>query len=102
MTDRAFLERLSKELADQGKLIEAGWVAYRVMVLPPNAPAIQIDECRLAYMAGAQYLFFSILTILDPGEDPTDADLNKMDLINKELQTFAKDLEQKIEKGTSP
>jgi hypothetical protein len=26
MADRAFLERLTKQLADEGKLIEAGWV----------------------------------------------------------------------------
>lgn len=29
MADRAYLERLSRELTDKGKLIEAGWVGLR-------------------------------------------------------------------------
>jgi hypothetical protein len=72
MPDHAQLERiateLSKKLADEGKLIEAGWVGYRMMVLPPDAPQVQIDECRMAFMAGSQHLFSSIMSILDPGE----------------------------------
>ncbi len=82
------LEQWTKQLADEGKLIEAGWVGYQLAVLPPNAPQIQIDECRQAFMAGAQHLFHSIMSILDPGADPTDADLRKMDLIDKELTAF--------------
>ena len=73
MADRAFLERLSKELADKGLLVEAGWVGYRLFVMPPNAPPIQLDECRLAFMSGAQHLFASIMNILDPDAEPTDA-----------------------------
>ncbi len=29
MADRQFLEQLTKRLADEGKLIEAGWVSLR-------------------------------------------------------------------------
>jgi hypothetical protein len=93
MADRAFLERLSRELADQGRLIEAGWVGYRLMVMSPTAPPIQLDECRLAFMAGSQHLFSSLMNILDPGAEPTDADLRKMDLIELELLKFAEEFE---------
>lgn len=101
MPDRAEIERiateLSKKLADEGKLIEAGWAGYRMMVLPPNAPQIQIDECRMAFMAGSQHLFSSIMTVLDSGdEEPTEADLRKMDLIDKELRAFAREIEMKV------
>ena len=89
MADRALLERLSRALTEQGLLIEAGWVGYRLAVISPDAPAIQLEECKLAFFAGAQHLFSSIVTILDPGEEPTDADIHKMDLIDKELQKFA-------------
>jgi hypothetical protein len=98
MADRAFLERLTKQLADEGRLIEAGWVAFRLMVMSPNAPAIQIDECRMAYMAGSQHLWASVMAMLDPGEEPTDADLSKMDLINKELEAFTREMEQRVKR----
>jgi hypothetical protein len=89
---RELVERVTKELADKGKLIEAGWVGYEKLVLPPTAPQIQIDECRTAFFAGAQHLFGSIVSMLDqsnPDKDPTTADLRKMDLIHAELQSFA-------------
>lgn len=101
MPDRAEIQRLatevSKKLADDGKLIEAGWAGYRYLVLSPTAPPIQIDECRTAFMAGAQHLFSSIMVILDPGDaEPSAADLKKMDLIHAELQTFASEMEQRV------
>ena len=94
-TDEA-LHHLSCKLADEGRLLEAGWVSLRMAVIPPNAPAIQIDEMRMAYMAGAQHLFASIMTILDPGEEPSEADLRKMDLIGAELDAFAEEMELRI------
>ena len=103
MADRAFLERLTRELADQGKLVEAGWVGYRLMVMSPDAPAVQLDECRIAFMAGSQHLFSSIMTMLDPGDGESEADLHKMDLIDKELRAFAKEMELRVSrsKGTA-
>jgi hypothetical protein len=98
MTDdrTKLLEALSKRLADEGKLIEAGWVSLRLMVVPPDAPQVQLDEMRMAYMAGAQHLFASIMSILDPGEEPTERDLKRMDLIDKELDEFRKKMELRV------
>lgn len=93
MADRAFLERLTKELANQGKLIEAGWVSLRLNAIFPKAPAIQLQEMRLAYMAGAQNLFTSMMNILDEDREPTEADMTRMDLIHKELEAFRGELE---------
>ena len=98
MADRAFLERLSRELTDQGKLIEAGWVGLRLHVIPPNAPAEHLNEMRMAFFAGAQHLFTSIVTILEPGVDETENDLTRMDNINEELRAFAEELELRISK----
>lgn len=92
MADRHHLELLSRQLADQGKLIEAGWISLRIVAIPPNAPPVQLDNMRMAFMAGAQHLFSSILTVLDPGSEPTDADMERMNLINKELSDFANEL----------
>ncbi|RXG91621.1 hypothetical protein [Bradyrhizobium zhanjiangense] len=96
MPNRKEIERLatelSKKLADEGKLIEAGWTGYRMLVLPPDAPQIQVDECRFAFMAGSQHLFSSIMTILDSGDQESEADLRKMDLIDKELRAFGREM----------
>jgi hypothetical protein len=100
MVDREFLQQVTKELADQGRLIEAGWIGYRFAVMPHDAPQVQIDECKLAFMAGAAHLFSSMATILDPGDEPTDADLRKMDMIHAELQKFQEDFNNKIKKET--
>lgn len=93
MADRAFLERLSKELVDKGKLIEAGWVSMRLACLDLNAPADQLAEMRMAFFGGAQHLFSSIMTILEPGAEPTDKDLERFDLIDAELKLFIQDFE---------
>lgn len=103
MPDRAEIERIatemSKQLADQGKLIEAGWAGYRMLVMSPDAPQLQIDECRMAFMAGSQHLFSSIMNVLDPGEQETEADLRKMDLIDKELRAFGREMEMRLTKA---
>jgi hypothetical protein len=88
MADRAFLERLSRELTDQGKLIEAGFVAMRRACDLHDAPADQLREMRMAFFAGAQHLFSSIMSILEPGAEPTEADLQRMDLIRTELDEW--------------
>jgi len=88
MADRAFLERLSRELVDKGKLIESGFVALRVQSIPLDAPAVQIEEMRTAFFAGAQHLFGSIMSILEPGDEPTTRDLDRMSLIDAELKEF--------------
>lgn len=79
-----------KFLAD-GKLIEAGFSALRVTAMSPMAPPDQVREMRMAFFAGAQHLFGTIMNVLDPGSEPTDADLKKMDLIQRELDGFIKD-----------
>ncbi len=98
MADRQFLEQLTNRLADEGKLIEAGWVALRLQAIPLNAPAAQLNEMRMAYMAGAQHLFSSLMTLLDPGMEATDADLHRMDLIHRELEAFGEELKLKVAK----
>lgn len=95
MADRKFLERLSKELLEQGKLLEAGFVGLRLAAIPDNAPKVQLDEMRMAFFAGAQHLFGSIMSILDPGDEPTDDDMRRMDLIAKELDAFIADFKMR-------
>lgn len=91
MADRAFLERLSRDLTDKGMLIESGWIGLRLACDLEDAPKIQLEEMRNAFFAGAQHLFTSIMTILDPGAEPTAKDLERMDQIDRELKAFIND-----------
>lgn len=68
-----------------------GWVGLRLACELVDAPPDQLREMRMAFFAGAQHLFSSIMTVLDPGEEPTDKDLQRMDLIHQELDAFIKD-----------
>ena len=92
MADRAHLERLTKQLADDGKLLEAGWIGLRIAADLINAPAMQLQEMRKAYMAGAQHLYASIMTSLDEDAEPTESDLRRMSLIDAELSAFADEM----------
>src|SRR4051812_33105940 len=91
MADRDEIEKqarkLTVELASKGRLIEAGFAAFRVIVFPGATPG-QLASLRMAYMAGAQHLFASIMSLLEPGEEPTTADLTRMDLIHAELEVW--------------
>jgi hypothetical protein len=40
------------------------------------------------FYAGAQALLGAAINNLDPGEDPTDADLDRMSALNAELVAF--------------
>jgi hypothetical protein len=84
------LDEAAKLLADEGKLVEAGWLGYRASVIPPEASQIQVRETRQAFFAGATHLFFSLMHAMDPEEEPTDADEERMAKIHQELEAFAK------------
>ena len=81
-------DKLIKSLTDSGKIIEAGWLGLQYAWLPKDAPQVQINEMRHAFFAGAQYLFSSMMQFLEPGDDPTDKDLDRITLIDQELRDF--------------
>lgn len=86
---KEFVDKVTAELTDQGLLVEAGWVGYKLCVLPEEASDVQISETRFAFFAGAQHLFSSIMAVLDPGDiEPTQRDLERMSKIHDELKRF--------------
>lgn len=101
MSKRSIIEdaasELTKNLIDQGKLVEAGFAVFAKYVIPADAPPIQLTEMRLAFMAGAEHVFSSIMNILDPGEEPTDADMRRMNLIHRELDGWRGRLSERIQ-----
>lgn len=92
------MAELSQRLTDHGKIIEAGWIGLRIACIDASAPEIQVNEMRMASMAGARHLFSSVMTILDPGDEPTDADLKRMELISNELDEFGRSFELRFGK----
>lgn len=98
MPDRAYLERLIRSLMDEGKIIEAGWVGLRLAAIADSAPPTQLSEMRMAFFAGAQHLFSSIMSALDPGKEETPGDIHKMSQIQVELDRFEDELRLRIAK----
>lgn len=88
------VDHLTKKLIDDGKIIEAGWHGLRIAAIPPNASQTQLNEMRKAFFAGAQHLFASIVNVLDPGTEPTDKDLDRMNSIHAELTEFITQLKE--------
>jgi hypothetical protein len=88
---------LTKELTNKGKLIKAGFAAFASLVIPKDAPPIQLSEMQLAFMAGAEHVWSSMMSMLDPGDEPTDADLRRMDLIQRELDEWRGKLSERID-----
>jgi hypothetical protein len=88
----ALIEKILAEWADKGKIVEGGWHAFVMSSRRADLSGVQLSEMRKAYMLGAQHLFSCIMTILDPGEEPTERDLKRMDLIHNELEEFRRSL----------
>jgi hypothetical protein len=90
-------DTLAGEAVDRGKVIEMGFAAMISQSYPDweTMPASQRDELRCAFFAGAQHLWGSIMGILDPGAEPTERDLRRMDLIAHELDAFIVEYKQR-------
>jgi hypothetical protein len=69
--------------------IKFQWDSYRIFVLPNDAPAVQIQECKRAFFAGAEGLMRVVMSALDPTLEPTANDLKAMEEIQRELSNFA-------------
>jgi len=92
---RQAMERIAQGLADQGMLIEAGWVMFRLVAMPGEAQSRVLDSHKEAFFSGAQHLFGSIMSLLEPGDDETPADIARMDNIHAELERFGEQLRLK-------
>ena len=95
---RAVHDALAKRYADDGRMVEAGFAALCFAVLPPDVSQDQLSDMRLAYMAGAQHLFASIIACLDPGSEPTRDDMRRMTLIDNELRAFDAEMKLRLAK----
>lgn len=82
---------------DRGKIIEMGFAEMIRQTYPDykSMPRDQLDDLRSAFFGGAQHLMGSIMGTLDPGSEPTEQDLRRMDLIHHELEAFIEEYKQR-------
>lgn len=86
-------EAATHKLADEGLLIKAGFVGFMAACFPDGCPDNQRQELENAFMGGALHLWSSIMTFLDPGTEPTERDMRRMDMIADELRLFSELIE---------
>jgi hypothetical protein len=72
--------------------IAAAWERFRVCI-PEDAPLAQFVEIRKAFFGGAAALFVELLAALEPGVEPTEADLTMLDEVKRELVAFMREQE---------
>jgi hypothetical protein len=98
-TDRVgdMLQAISRRLADEGKLIEAGWLIHRKMVLEDVRLISDIDRYKDTWDASAQHLFSCIFAMMEGGDDETLNDLRRMDNINAEVLAIFRRLNAKYQ-----
>ena len=93
-------DRVARAMVDQGNLLLGGFEILRRMVMSPDAPQIQVEEMRMAFMAGAQHLWGALFQLLNPdqsSEEPTPEELNRLEMIQKELEQWEDTIRRRIE-----
>lgn len=83
-------DAIAGHAVDRGMVIEFGFATMISQTYPDwqNMPKQQLDDLRCAFFGGAQHLWGSIMGFLDPGAEPTERDMRRMDLIAHELDAF--------------
>lgn len=84
-----FINYMSDTFIEKGLPISGGWASYKMLVMPKEAGAVQLEETRKAFFAGAQHLYSMIMHGLTEGSEPTETDLKRMQNIETELAAFA-------------
>jgi hypothetical protein len=75
--------------------IQALWNQYRTEVMPADAGAIQVAECRRAFYAGVESALNRLAAEMSAGDsldDPNDE--RALGEVNRELSDFARDVKE--------
>jgi hypothetical protein len=99
MVTKEMVDEFCKHLIDEGKIVEAGWLGFKIMVLEPvDLSENQVEDMKMAFFGGAYHLFTSMTRMLDPGKEPSDNDIKRIDQINTELEAFVGVFEEELRK----
>lgn len=88
----AYAEKIAREWAERGKLVEGGWRSFRQTMMRDldfDNPANRDDSLRTLYFLASDHLFSSLVgALLDPGHVETEGDLRRFANVQRELQEF--------------
>ena len=85
------IDTMLREQVDHTNMIEALWLLFAAGTKIPTG-GMQWVESRRCFFAGALTLFEALNRVLEPGTEPTDADLARMNALAAELARFGKEL----------
>ncbi len=71
------------------QLMAEQWDSFARAALPRDAPAVQRQEMRRAFYAGAQGILHGVIAALARDKEPTEEDLSMMMNLEIELSEFA-------------
>lgn len=78
----------------QKRLIEAGWRSFAEHVLPASASAVQRQETRRAFYAGAGLLFEKLTNAVGPDDVSEDAGIDIMRSVEAEIREWLRDVKE--------
>lgn len=96
---RKTVDQVVRKLADDGRLIEGGFAAFRHITMPADAPPEAIESARTVFMAGAQHLWGCMFGMVDESDDASPDDMRRMTLVNNELETWYAQFEKQLAAG---
>ena len=73
------------------KHIQEAWTSYMDEVIPKDAPTIQIQELKRAFVAGAKAIL-EIVTQIGEDDITEDQGVEILESIHEECRTFVKDV----------
>ena len=85
---RTVADSVAKDMADRGRLIEAGWLSFKHVAYPDGMAPSQEQQLRQAFFSGAQHLYGTMMSIMDEDREPTEQDMKRMTLVDAELESF--------------
>jgi hypothetical protein len=91
---------LVKKLSDEGRIIEAGWVAMRWFLssqLPEDRKftETELEYMRDIYFAGSQHMWSCLNNMWDDAEAPTERDKRRIDNISEEMNRWYAAVEER-------
>jgi hypothetical protein len=83
-----------ERMSAKRQLMGEQWDSFARAIFNKDTPDVQRREMRRAFYAGGEAILFKILTEFAPDAEPTEADLQIMDDLHKELLEFGKLMQQ--------
>lgn len=85
--DRKALE-MTYELANEGKLIMGGLAAYLIINKIDAETSPEFQRICDVWFSSAEHMWSSMFATLEPGQEETQAEIDRLDLVYKEISNW--------------